>query len=166
MPVAFVVWYPSEPLYPGCGLTSPIQWGKWYLNNHILNTKSRLARVNLIRFIVEDLNKSVTFNFYFLPQYKKLNELIWQDGFLIDFLQKKVVDRWIRGFVIFTANLFSESLMFDNVVRFFITFVLQPAYNLSIYETLAPAQLISTVIYLYSFFFVLLSLFGYFLYIG
>ena len=28
-----------------------------------------------------------------LPNYYKINDLLWQDGLIIDFLQKKVVDK-------------------------------------------------------------------------
>ena len=60
--------------------------------------------------------------------------MVWQDGFLIDFLQKKVADRWIRGFVIHSGYLFNERWLFDHVVRFYITTVVWPGYRVNIYE--------------------------------
>jgi hypothetical protein len=58
--------------------------------------------------------ESLTDNFYFLKKYYRLNDLIWQDGFLIDFLQKKVADRWVRTFIIYSGYLFSERFLFDE----------------------------------------------------
>ncbi len=58
--------------------------------------------------------------FYFLRSYYILNDIIWQDGFLIDFLQKKIIDKWIRKFVIFSGYLFNERLVFDYVIKFYI----------------------------------------------
>ena len=78
--------------------------------------------------------ESLTDNFYFLKKYYRLNDLIWQDGFLIDFLQKKVADRWVRTFIIYSGYLFSERFLFDIVVRFYIDFVIWPTYSNSIYE--------------------------------
>jgi hypothetical protein len=34
----------------------------------------------------------LNFNLAFLPTYYRRNELLWQDGFLFDFLQKKSAD--------------------------------------------------------------------------
>jgi len=70
----------------------------------------------------------------FLKRYYHINDLIWQDGFLIDFLQKKVVDKWMRKFLVFSANLFNERLVFDWVVRFYIDLVLWPGRRMAIFE--------------------------------
>lgn len=96
-------------------------------NNNRVSLKTRQYFWN---FLNEDFYKS----FFFVKRFKKLNDLIWQDGFLIDFLQKKVVDKWIRGFVIFSGNLFSERLLFDNVVRFYIDSIFRSISSITIYE--------------------------------
>jgi len=49
---------------------------------------------------------------------------MWQDGFLIDFLQKFFVDKWIRKFLIFSSYLFSERTLFKFIVGFYIDFIL------------------------------------------
>jgi hypothetical protein len=59
----------------------------------------------------------------FLPMYYWRSELMWQDGFLFDFLQKKTADAWVRQFVIYTGFIFSERLVFENVVRFYIDYL-------------------------------------------
>ena len=49
-------------------------------------------KFNKIRGVVEDIKHSYITQLLFLPKYYLRNELIWGDGFLIDFLQKKSVD--------------------------------------------------------------------------
>jgi len=70
----------------------------------------------------------------FLRNYFIINDLIWQDGFLIDFLQKKVVDKWMRKFLIYSSYLFNERLVFDYVVRFFIDLIVWPGHKNNIFE--------------------------------
>jgi len=91
---------------------------------------SAQGRINIWKTFLENLSD----NFYFLKRYYRLNDLIWQDGFLIDFLQKKVVDKWVRTFVIHSGYLFSERFLFDIVVRFYIDFIIWPLYSYSLYE--------------------------------
>ena len=104
------------------------------------------------------VNQEFYSTFFFLKRYKRLNDLLWQDGFIIDFLQKKIVDRWIRNFVIFSGNLFSERLLFDNVVRFFIDFIFKPVSYFFIFESNSPTQIILVNLQLLLLFTVLISL--------
>jgi len=97
------------------------------LYSHLLLQKTRIKLWNLFL-------ETLTDNFYFLRKYYRLNDLIWQDGFLIDFLQKKVADRWVRTFIIYSGYLFSERFLFDFVVRFYIDFIIWPTYSNSLYE--------------------------------
>lgn len=105
------------------------------VENHRLSTKTRF-------FLWKLLYNEFFVSTFFVKRFKKINDLIWQDGFLIDFLQKKVVDKWIRGFVIFSGNLFSERLLFDRVVRFYIDFIIRPLSLLSIYEFNSPGWVV------------------------
>ena len=88
------------------------------------------SKSNLINNVLTNFLES----FIFLRNYYILNDLIWQDGFLIDFLQKKVVDKWMRKFLIYSAYLFNERLVFDYVVRFYIDLIVWPTYRINIYE--------------------------------
>lgn len=88
------------------------------------------SKSNLINTVLTNFLES----FIFLRNYYILNDLIWQDGFLIDFLQKKVVDKWMRKFLIYSAYLFNERLVFDYVVRFYIDLIVWPTYRINIYE--------------------------------
>ncbi len=84
--------------------------------------------------VINDILNNFIESFLFLRNYYILNDLVWQDGFLIDFLQKKVVDKWMRKFLIFSAYLFNERLVFDYVVRFYIDLIVWPSYRINIYE--------------------------------
>lgn len=70
----------------------------------------------------------------YLPPYYHLTNLIWQDGLLIDFLQKKFLDKWIRQFVINSANIFNERVVFSFIVKFYIDFILIPQNVYSYFE--------------------------------
>lgn len=86
---------------------------------------------------------TVTHLFSFLPNYYRLNDLMWQDGLLIDFLQKKVADKWIRRFLVYSSYLFSERVLFKFVVRFYIDFVVWPMTFKGIFEVSNIALLLS-----------------------
>lgn len=87
-------------------------------------------------------------NLFFLKRYFRINDLIWQDGFLIDFLQKKVADKWIRTFVIYSGYLFNERYLFDNVTRFYIDFIIWPGYSSTIYEFNSVSSTLSVTLFL------------------
>jgi hypothetical protein len=107
--------------------TSLLNGFKKIFTNHRVSAETRQK-------LWYSLNTEFYRYFYFVKRFKKLNDLIWQDGFLIDFLQKKIVDKWLRGFVIYSANLFSERLLFDRVVRFYIDFIFRSISSLTVYE--------------------------------
>ena len=79
---------------------------------------------------------------YFLKKYYILNDLIWQDGFLIDFLQKKVVDKWTRNFLILSSYLFNERLVFDIVIKFYLDLVLWSGHRFMIFEFSSVASML------------------------
>jgi hypothetical protein len=79
------------------------------------------------------------------------NERIWQEGLLIDFLQKKIADKWTRNFLITSSYLVNERLFFDWAVRFYMELVLWPGYRNRIFEFLnIGSTLFITVILLLS----------------
>ena len=69
-----------------------------------------------------------------LPTYYRINDLIWQDGMLVDFLQKKIADKWIRRFLVCSSYLFSERVLFEIVVRFYIDLVVWPTTKSSAFD--------------------------------
>ena len=84
----------------------------------------------------------------FLPTYYTRSELMWQDGFLFDFLQKKTADAWVRQFVIYTGFIFSERLVFENVVRFYIDYLIWPFHEYSLFETKNVSEMLNIIIFL------------------
>ena len=59
----------------------------------------------------------ILINTVFLNRYYYLNDILWQEGFFIDFAQKKSTDKFVRKFLIVSAYLFSERVVFDKVIR-------------------------------------------------
>lgn len=82
----------------------------------------------------------------FLPSYYRVNDLMWQDGLLIDFLQKKVADKWIRRFLVCSSYLFSERVLFKFVVRFYIDYVVWPTTYRTIFEFSNVTLMLSAVL--------------------
>ncbi len=97
---------------------------------------------------------------YFLSNYYILNELIWQEGFLIDFLQKKVADNWIKKFLIFSSYLFNERLVFDKIIRFYLDLIIWPMHKLFIFDV----NNISSTLFITIFFFIFFLFFFTFFY--
>jgi hypothetical protein len=70
----------------------------------------------------------------FVPAYYRFNDLMWQDGLLIDFLQKKILSKWVQGFLIHSSYLFNERVLFEFVARFYVDFVVWPLTVSSVFE--------------------------------
>ena len=75
---------------------------------------------------------------FFLPSFYRLSELLWQEGLLVDFLQKKVFDKWIRRHVILSSMLFGDTSLFRRVVDFYFFLITLPAHNNTVLSTVAP----------------------------
>ena len=59
---------------------------------------------------------------------------MWQDGLLIDFLQKKVVDKWVRRFLIHSSYIFNERVLFEFTVRFYIDAIVWPLSKTAVFD--------------------------------
>lgn len=94
----------------------------------------------------------------FLHIYYKRSELVWLDGFLFDFLQKKSLDVWLRKFVVNTGYIFSERMVFDQVVRLYLDNLVWPLHYVGSLETDNVSEMLSITIFLYFFFMALLAL--------
>ena len=82
----------------------------------------------------------------YLPSYYRLNDLMWQDGLLIDFLQKKVLDKFIRRFLVCSSYLYSERVVFRFVVRFYVDYVVWPSTNFAIFETSSVSLMLKSTL--------------------
>jgi hypothetical protein len=90
----------------------PMNFVNFFLSyDSIISFFNRLRQGLITNFLIKT---------YFLFNYYLLNELIWQEGLLIDFLQKKIADNWVKKFLIYSAYLFNERLVFDTIIRFYL----------------------------------------------
>ena len=97
--------------------------------------------LSFYRLNVKFLNHVVTI----LPLYYRLSSLLWEDGLLIDFLQKKILDKWVRQFLINSANIFNERIVFKFLIKFYIDFVLLPQNLYSYFEVRNVASLLTLI---------------------
>ena len=120
---------------------------------------------NTLRTVLQGLKSSLLEVFfqktYFLVVYFQRSELIWQEGLLLDFLQKKVIDKWTRKFLIISTYLVNERLFFDWVIRFYVDLVIWPGHRNTIFEFLS----IGTTLFALIFFLIILLLVSFLLYI-
>ncbi len=142
----------------GCGFDSlflPINLNKIiYLYNSFNFNKKNIFLENLTSFL--------NF-FFFFPNYFNFNKIIWEEGFLIDFLQKKIVDNWLKKFVIFSSYFFNEKLVFDSLIKFYLNLLIKPFHFFSIFEFNSVANLLFITIFFFSIIFIFFIFF--FLYI-
>ena len=125
----------------------------FYNNFFFILTKLKL------KFLNNFLSKT-----YFIFNYYLLNELILQEGLFIDFLQKKIIDNWIKKFLIISSYLFNERVLFDKVVRFYLDLIIWPMHKLSIFEFNNVSNTLFVIIFLFLlFFFIFIFLYSYFL---
>jgi len=81
-------------------------------------------------------------NTLFLNKYYYLNDILWQEGFLIDFAQKKTADKFVRKFLILSAYLFSERLLFDKLIRIYSDVILFISGHKTIYDFSSIANML------------------------
>ena len=122
--------------------------------------KSRLFIISKTKFIEILLWNNSLVGISFLNRYYARSENLWQDGFLLDFLQKKTIDAWVRNFVIYTGFLFSERLVFDTVVRLYLDNLIWPAHNNSLFEISNVSEMLGYVVFvLVSIFFIMFTVY-------
>lgn len=128
-----------------------------------------LTNYNFVIFNLKQMFTSIInnflINFFFLLNYYILNELIWQEGFLIDFIQKKITDNWIKKFLIYSSYLFNERLVFDKVVKFYLNLIIWPLHKFFIFEVNNVANILFiTISFFFFFFFYFHFFFSFFLF--
>ena len=84
--------------------------------------------------IKQSMLSSYNFKTFFLTSYYLLNEKVWQEGLLIDFLQKKITDNWVKKFLVNSSYLFNERLLFEKIIRFYLDLIIWPLHKISIFE--------------------------------
>ena len=114
--------------------------------------------VDLKPLISPSLFKSIFLKTFFFKKYFFTNELLWQEGLLIDFLQKKLIDKWTRRFLILTAYVINERFFYDWVYRFYISLFIWPGHKFFIFEFSSIGQTLFILVLLSTFTFLLLVL--------
>jgi len=125
---------------------------------NLIKTIQRFINIFFTNVLNKFLQKSM-----FIDTFYKRNELIWLDGFLFDFLQKKSIDLWIRKYLIYTYFLFSERLFFDSIINLYLNNLIWPLHKINLFELSNISEVLNLIIFLY---FTLILLFsGYFFFI-
>lgn len=102
---------------------------------------------------------------YFLPSYFKVNEWVWQEGLLVDFLQKKVFDKWVRRHLIRTNALFNESLLFRRTVDFYWFLINLPSHHTNLFFFNSPVfNFLYALFFFFSIAVLVILMFGWALY--
>lgn len=101
-----------------------------------------------LKTVVRVFWSRVLFKLNFISKFYTRNENMWQDGFLLDFLQKKTADAWVRRFVIYTGFLFSERLVFDSIVRIYLDNLIWPGHRGSMFEMANVSEVLISTIFL------------------
>lgn len=104
--------------------------------------------INGTKSIVRSARLSTLTSVSFLHSFYKLNDLVWQEGFLIDFAQKKTTDKFIRKFLILSAYLFSERYVFDKIIKFYSDLVVLFSNKKSIFEFSSVSNMLFTILFI------------------
>ena len=104
-------------------------------------------------------NESLNHSFKFLPDYFTMNERIWLEGLLVDWLQKKIFDKWVRRFLINSSYLFSERVLFNFIVRFYIDHVNWAVHEVTIFDLKTVSNLLILLVMFIIFLLLTLNLF-------
>ena len=64
----------------------------------------------------------------------------------MDFLQKKVFDKWLRRFVVHSTNILSEKFMFDKLIKVYGDLVVWPGTQNFIFEFSNIASLFTALL--------------------
>jgi len=95
------------------------------ITNHFCNNLFSLLQESLTQFFTKT---------HFISNFYKISDLIWQEGLLLDFLQKKITDNWVKKFLIYSAYLFNERFLFDSVTRVYLDTLIWPAHKLFVFD--------------------------------
>lgn len=118
---------------------------------HIINSLNVFISRFLDSFLVlaEVVWDYVLSRLIFIEIYYVRSANMWGDGFLLDFLQKKTMDLWIRQYVIYTGFIFSERFIFYSIVRSYVDNIVWPTHRLNIFEYGSIGGMVNTVIFIY-----------------
>lgn len=85
----------------------------------------------------------------FLRVFYTRGVVAWVDGLLLDFVQKKTTDTWVRRYVVYTGFLLSEGFVFEAVVGLYLDLLVRPLHDTSTSEPLNVSSMVGTTLFLY-----------------
>lgn len=86
---------------------------------------------------------------YFLTYYYSLNDLLWQEALIIDFLQKKIINNWTQKFLVISSYLFNERVVFDSIIKFFLDLFIWPLHRLFVFQINNISNLFTFIFFLW-----------------
>jgi len=101
----------------------------------------------LTKTLITELKLSIIMSTSSFKRYYYLNDILWQEGFFFDFVQKKTIDNLVRKLFIFTAYLFGERVLFDKLVKVYSDLVLFLSSSKSIYEYNNVANMLMVLVF-------------------
>ena len=115
--------------------------------------------LNKIIALLNENHNIMLLKFSFIDKFLLRNDLIWNDGFLIDFAQKKTADLWVRKFVILTGFLFSDRFVFDSITRIYNDNLVNVFHQFSSFDSPNVLTMFGNLFFFLSFLLVLFTLF-------
>lgn len=97
--------------------------------------------------VTTELKLNIITSTSYFKKYYYLNDILWQEGFFFDFVQKKTIDNLVRKFLIFTVYLFGERVLFDRLVKIYSDLVLFLSNSKSIYDCNNVANMLTVLLF-------------------
>lgn len=119
------------------------------LLNHGFSHSRFEGLVNGLLLLSLEVRSVIDREFNTVGFFFRQNELLLQDGFFIDFLQKQTLELWLRQYILSTGSIFSERLVFEFVTKFFFKFLLWPIKARLHFETVTVSDLLTTSLYMF-----------------
>lgn len=91
-------------------------------------------------------------------RYYLLSEILWQEGLLTDFIQKKIINNWVIRFLNYSSYILSERLIFDKIIKFYLDLLIWPLQKSFIFELGSVNSLLWLVVSFFILFYVLFFL--------
>lgn len=147
LPAVTVVW--NALLYIWPGVFVPIA---------IYCSRLKLRVIDYLGYLTDRIFPDAVSNMAtFVPRYHQLNDLLWQEGYLIDFAQKKSADKTIRKFLILSAYLFNERSLFDKLIRIYSDIIVLITSKKAIYGFNNVANALTWLVFIISILVIILT---------
>lgn len=93
-------------------------------------------------------------NFEYIDDLQHRIEVFFLEGALIDYLQKKMFDRWAKQFLVFSVLIYNERYLFERISRFLLDSFLWPLKENFATDVFSLSWSVYPVIYSFFFLFI------------